>query len=598
MVLTLTVGHAEYSRGEEQQLYVDASVSSSGNGTLSAPYRAFSNINWTAIGQMIATGDVVFVNLRRGCEWREELQIGAGGTSNRPLTIQSYGEGAPPVINGAADYSAEPFRWNASSAGNQWYLTTSAGLNPQIPEPGGVWLNERYQFIGEYAGQWTPYIAGNLAADRWAWGDADGLGFSTVYIYSPKSPALAGLRVEGSARSKCVYIYRKDYVTIRDVEMKQSGLRNAVHPICYVYESDFVVLDRVFIHDASGAAGAIYVMRSSNFVLRASTVRDCYDPDGNGYGSLIYFESGSAGTCQSLQVVSNRIYGCYARGGDLVGVVGAWASGVAYGAVHGCVEYNELSGPAQNAVYFRSGTKGNVIRHNFIHDIKGYNVGGGIAVQLRDGANDNVVYNNVVLNVYGPALQSDGKNGGPGSVNPACHGNRFIHNTIANGSYPGANGFHFFGSNTQLEVRNNLLISNSGDMLLVGADSNETTYAGVRLSNNRYFKTTDSGQSFVYRGSNYKTLAAMQAAMLRDGFPNEENSSFGLPLLVYSNPTTLAEAHLAAGSPCINAGVFVSPVIVDYDLTSRLNDAAPDIGALEFIAAKSPMPISNLRRLE
>ena len=81
-----------------ENIYLDAG--GSGTGTETDPYGSFSEINWTTIAEWVEAGHAVNINLKRGAEWSEQLNIGAIGTSDSPITIQSYGNGAEPIING------------------------------------------------------------------------------------------------------------------------------------------------------------------------------------------------------------------------------------------------------------------------------------------------------------------------------------------------------------------------------------------------------------------------------------------------------------------------------------------------------------------
>ncbi|MEI8013081.1 MAG: right-handed parallel beta-helix repeat-containing protein [Candidatus Omnitrophota bacterium] len=545
--------------------------------SLQNPWQTLSKVN----ASRFLPGDAVL--LQRGGQWREKLTILSSGTAEGPITMGAYGEGNLPIINGADDFSSPRFYWKASRYAHVWYLLTAEGAKVNMDEPGGVWINGVYQFNGKYNGtRWQAYSVGSLTENTWQWADADGLGFSTVYIYQLSDPNTAGVTIEASQRSYCVRIDKQQFIILENLELKQSGKKNITEPILYLYQAPHIVVKHCRIHDSSGQIGAIYVLRSHDFTLEGSRVYNSYDPDGNGYGTLIMFESTSAGQTDNAIVRNNVIFGAYARLADLLGSVGAWSGSVAYGAKYCVIEKNEFYGPGQNAVYFRSGANNNIIRNNYIHDIKGYEENGGIGVQLRDNANNNFVYNNVVLNVYGPTMQSDGRNGGPNSSDPACDGNKFFNNTIYNGSYPGSNGFHFFGTNRNLEVRNNIVVSNSGDMILVSEDVAAHTYDGITLSNNRYFKITPNGQEFVYRGVNYETLAAFIAAMGRDGFVNEGGSSYGDPGFMGSPIRTGDDLRLNPLSLCIDAGTAIPWFNDDFSAGDRSAGNAWDIGAYEF----------------
>lgn len=66
------------------------------------------------------------------------------------------------------------YKWTASGSGtSEYYCELAAGGDPSLNEPDGVKVNDVAATEGE---------AGSLAAGRWAWGDNDALGYSTVYV--------------------------------------------------------------------------------------------------------------------------------------------------------------------------------------------------------------------------------------------------------------------------------------------------------------------------------------------------------------------------------------------------------------------------------
>jgi len=85
-------------------IYIDGA--SGGDGSLATPYSDFASINWTTGGDnsvfdAVAADKDVTINLKKGVTWREQMTVGASGSAAHPVTIQAYGEGADPIINGA-----------------------------------------------------------------------------------------------------------------------------------------------------------------------------------------------------------------------------------------------------------------------------------------------------------------------------------------------------------------------------------------------------------------------------------------------------------------------------------------------------------------
>ena len=80
-------GHTSY--------YVDADEGDDDNdGSLESPWRTLEKINSTEF----LPGDKIF--LKAGCVWDGVLNPKGNGDENSPITIDQYGEGPRPIING------------------------------------------------------------------------------------------------------------------------------------------------------------------------------------------------------------------------------------------------------------------------------------------------------------------------------------------------------------------------------------------------------------------------------------------------------------------------------------------------------------------
>ncbi|MFX0199398.1 MAG: hypothetical protein ACFFCW_25015, partial [Candidatus Hodarchaeota archaeon] len=203
--------------GADRHIYLDASAKDGGSGAQDSPYNEFSDLNWTTITDWVNSGDSVFINLKRGEVWREKLTVGASGVPGRPVTIQAYGTGDKPIINGSHNYTAPSYRWTQSSTSNEYYLESSVGTNPGIDEPSSLWVDA----IAYQRG-----ILGSLTKNQWAWGDNDFLGYSTIYLFATSNPVVLGVKIEGSQIPQCVDISNKDYIILRDLELRQNGQKS------------------------------------------------------------------------------------------------------------------------------------------------------------------------------------------------------------------------------------------------------------------------------------------------------------------------------------------------------------------------------------
>jgi parallel beta-helix repeat protein len=110
----LTSGGTNFTiQSAPRNIYLDNNITRAGDGSIENPYGAFSEINWSSGGansikDWVTAGEDVVVNLKKGSLWREQLQIRASGTASHPITIQAYGTGADPIINGGADLPTPP----------------------------------------------------------------------------------------------------------------------------------------------------------------------------------------------------------------------------------------------------------------------------------------------------------------------------------------------------------------------------------------------------------------------------------------------------------------------------------------------------------
>lgn len=133
------VAHAE-------TYYVDAYTGNDGNpGTSSAtPFRTISKVNST----VLHPGDSIL--LKRGQVWREQLTIVYSGQAGSPITIGAYGNGAAPVLSGAADMVRSS--WSIYS--NKIYVTTLTGTTA----PAHIYVDGDYYNLARYPD--TGFIVG------------------------------------------------------------------------------------------------------------------------------------------------------------------------------------------------------------------------------------------------------------------------------------------------------------------------------------------------------------------------------------------------------------------------------------------------------
>jgi hypothetical protein len=155
------------SRGAE--FYVDSGAAQNGNGSLGAPWKTLSSINWPAV-QSALNIDHVNVNLKRGSVFREQLVVGARGSNM--LRIQAYGTGQSPQIRGddaATGWSLFPqgagLTWTAAVTGSDFQLFLQGANCTRGPGPLALADGQYFQ-------------SGSTLYLRWDAGDPDDIGLT------------------------------------------------------------------------------------------------------------------------------------------------------------------------------------------------------------------------------------------------------------------------------------------------------------------------------------------------------------------------------------------------------------------------------------
>jgi len=91
---------AVYAEAGNRNIYIDSSAGGQGDGSNENPYDELSDVSWRAIQGWVDGSETVFINLKRGSVFHEQWTIGASGAKDRPITIQAYGSGGLPIIDG------------------------------------------------------------------------------------------------------------------------------------------------------------------------------------------------------------------------------------------------------------------------------------------------------------------------------------------------------------------------------------------------------------------------------------------------------------------------------------------------------------------
>jgi hypothetical protein len=223
--------------------YVDSvNGSDSNNGTSTAtPWQTIAHVNAQKCTTFVPGSMISYL---AGDTWREELAISCSGSSGKPITFNSYGNGAMPVINGADLIST----WTQD--GSLYYAAVAN-------QPNQVFWNGSRLVL---AASQRAVVAGSY----W-WGSA------TLYVYG--NPA--GQTVEASDRPHGIYASGESYINVSNIETDKTNFYGI-----YITGPNTNVL-------ITGVVGqwnyneAVQVESGTNTVLSHSTA--AYN-GGNGFG--------------------------------------------------------------------------------------------------------------------------------------------------------------------------------------------------------------------------------------------------------------------------------------------------------------------------
>jgi len=246
------------------------------------------------------------------------------------------------------------------------------------------------------------------------------------------------------------------------------------------------------------------------------------------------------------------------------------------------------------------GVSNSLIARNRINGVASTSTTGfsaaGIAI-AGDPAGANTVANNMITGVNAPSTSPDITAGifvaGVPSSNTKLYYNSVSmtgdRGTVA--SQIGSYGLAITGTDPTVELKNNVFYTTqtsgggaNAKSYAIGTAS--TTFANLDSNYNDFVSTGANAGGFRTGGlgttaTDLATLAAWQAAISDDA-----NSLAADPL--YVDP--LADLHLQAGSPALNAATVIAAVTNDFDGQTR--DATPDIGADERIVFPGTLALS------
>lgn len=250
--------------------YVDSSGGNDANDGLT-PESAWATLT-RITKDTFSPGDQIL--LRRDSVWREQLEMPSSGEPGNPIVISTFGNGNPPVINGA-------------DLIHNWKLFQGSVYQAQIPwAPHHIWqdgllLQQATTLSGVNSpGHWF-YDVSNRMVDVWPLG-----GVSPVaHVF------------EADRRNRAVDFARKSYVTLEGL-----ALKNSTSQLIGVWNSAGISVLNCQLRNAQEVAVDVSVA-SPGFLIDHSTYE--VDPGFTGRGFVSVHSTAADGPIVSNNSVGN-----------------------------------------------------------------------------------------------------------------------------------------------------------------------------------------------------------------------------------------------------------------------------------------------------
>ncbi len=551
--------------GEPQatEYFVDATGGDDSNSGRSP------TLAWQTIGKVngesyIPTDRILF---KRGEVWREKLVPPSSGTISGSVVFGAYGSGNDPIINGSDLVTT----WS-DEGGNVW----SAALT----------TNPTHVFFDDVRGT-QETAQGNLnAAREWYWNA------NVLYVYSTSDPDTAYVApgIEAAVRSNSLDVVSKDYITIENLHVTKSQLKNirgSGSDYCSFLdlEADGAALDGIELNDCDHC-----VIVYGNYHHNGTPGTDPDVSENLGAGVLI--SNGS---------VFNTVRGVESNNNQEDGV--ALGGAVLPGSGHVIVSCN-LHDNSEDGIDIKKGDQtvtNNTVEDNseyglVLHDTAGTVTLEGNSFDGNELANVIVIDSGIIestLNYYGAPVAGD---------------NASVHCTVNDGPHLFYYDIFVGGVKRQLQIENgtahevyNCVFYNpsSGAFALVRFTANADNAivkncafygnglhclrfeAGsvVGASDHNSFYRSDSASNWVYVNDTSYDQSDIDDGTIFTDKGTEENSITGDPL--WTDPGN-DDFTLQSGSGCRNAGANVG-LSEDRNGVSVPQETNPAIGAYEYI---------------
>lgn len=487
---TSTFVHPTISHAAGNTYYVNCSASSNGSGSQSSPWNTLSTVDsWT----FVAGDTIVF---QRGTTCYGMLNPQGSGMSGSPITIDAYGTGALPIIDGGSNAAALKL-----SDQQYWEIKN---LEVRGGNPRGVWITGTTANTTLHHFRLINLVVHDVN------GTTSGRNDSGLVIISPRGDqeTLDDVVVDG------VNAYSTQQS--EGIMVSQSG---TLHEGSQSLNTN-VTIQNSTAHDMGGDGIVIYL--SHNGLLQNNVV----------------YNSGKCTTCSNSTPVGLWEWYCHTC----------------------TVQYNEsyansswgVDGGDFDIDYYNTD---NTLQYNYGHDSVGYCASvfgaGDSSATAAVTTNSIIRYNVCANNVRNGSHAHSGEinlvtwNGGSLS-GVQIYNNTFYANPASDG--PVLDNEASFSGSAPDFFKNNLIYSTTTSMI----SSNNN----MALNNNLYYTTSGSTPIWYYNGTTYSGFNAYQSGSGQDPYGKYANPQLNNPTYhSVGKPTTAFT--LQSTSPAIDAGVDV-----------------------------------------
>jgi Ricin-type beta-trefoil lectin domain/Carbohydrate binding domain/Right handed beta helix region len=506
--------------------YVDCAASTNGSGTESSPWNSTTSVN----DATFTAGESILFDRGTTCDGYLDPQ--GSGSSGAPITVDTYGTGALPLI---------------AAAGT---ATAAFELNDQ-----SYWTIQDLQITGGV--DYGVYVTGDTANASLTNIDLTNLDVSD---------ATGVTKVRGDSGE--VYVYpRGTDETISNVTV------NGVT----AHDSD--VGEGIFVGGAFGAFPPGTTVASpgdtpigSNITIENSSA---YDVAGDGIlltmaqnGTIEDSVAHNSGDCSSCGSTPSGLWEWYCQNCTLQ-----------YNESYDNETWANTDGGAFDIDNYNSN---NTLQYNYGHNNDGYC----LAVFGSDYTPTDDVFR---YNVCSDNEQLSTSTSYEMSIWPADSTNLQIYNNTF--YFNPANGHAFMQepeAGTGGLFKNNIVYSTSANML-------DDVANGMQSDNNIYYITTGASPTFSYAGTTYTGLAAYQAASGQDAHSLTSNPLLNNPTYASVGKSLTADT-LESGSPAFGAGVNVCQGIAGCSMGSQdyFGDPVTTAGTHTIGAEDVPAPLSQV----